>query len=143
VSAKLLKVKIAKLFAKHFKVQEQIEMLSAEYFPVVVGTPNRISKLIEMGALSFRLAKVVLVDITEDSKHYNILSLHEVKHDFYKLLYADVHANRTHLKIALINQTQKLAPGAAASSSAASAGEKKVKKPFIAKKVRKEEGAAV
>eukprot|EP01034_Spumella_vulgaris_P022473 gene22473-28601_t len=109
-------------------------MLSAEYFPVAVGTPNRINKLIELGALSLRLTKVVLVDVTEDSKHYNILSLHEVKHDFYRLLYADVHVNRSHLKIALINQGQQ--QSSTSSEGSAATGEKKAKKPFIPKKNR-------
>lgn len=53
-----LKCKIAKLFAKHFKVQEQIELLSKQYFPVAVGTPNRLSKLVELGALSLSRVKV-------------------------------------------------------------------------------------
>ena len=53
-----LKCKIAKLFAKHFKVQDQIDLLSKQYFPVAVGTPNRLSKLIELGALSLSRVKV-------------------------------------------------------------------------------------
>lgn len=54
-----LKCKIAKLFAKHFKVQDQIDLLSKQYFPVAVGTPNRLSKLIELGALSLSRVKVI------------------------------------------------------------------------------------
>lgn len=103
VSAKLIKCKIAKLYAKHFKVQEQIEMLSKEYYPIAVGTPNRLSKLIEMGSLSLKQTKIVLVDITADAKKYNILTLNEIKQDFYKLLYTDLHAQKKHLKFALIN----------------------------------------
>ena len=53
-----LKCKIAKLFAKHFKVQDQIDLLSKQYFPVAVGTPNRLSKLVELGALSLSAVKV-------------------------------------------------------------------------------------
>ncbi len=124
VSSKLIKVKIAKLFAKHFKVQEQMEMLDAEYFPIAVGTPHRLSKLIEVGSLSLRLCKVVLVDVTPDAKKYSILSLHEVKHDFYRLLYNEVFAVRNKAKIALITQF------ADESQPNVNSGEKKVKKPF-------------
>ena len=53
-----LKCKIAKLFAKHFKVQDQIDLLSKQYFPVAVGTPNRLAKLVELGALSLSRVKV-------------------------------------------------------------------------------------
>lgn len=53
-----LKCKIAKLFAKHFKVQDQVDLLSKQYFPVAVGTPNRLSKLVELGALSLSRVKV-------------------------------------------------------------------------------------
>lgn len=53
-----LKCKIAKLFAKHFKVQDQIDLLSKQYFPVAVGTPNRLAKLVELGALSLCRVKV-------------------------------------------------------------------------------------
>ncbi len=140
VSSKIIKCKIAKLFAKHFKVQEQVEMLSSEYFPVAIGTPNRISKLIELGALSLRCAKVVLIDITEDSKHYNILSLHEVKHDFYRLLHNDIQPIKKHCKIALIkhdlaaSSSSSKAAAAAASTGPQQPATKTVKKPFIDKK---------
>lgn len=104
ISTKLIKPKIAKLFAKHFKIEEQLESLSKEYFPIAIGTPNRVSKLIELGALSLRRCMIVLVDITEDSKKFNILSLNEVKNDFYRLLYQQIHPEKSHLKIALIKQ---------------------------------------
>ena len=114
VSAKLIKCKIAKLYAKHFKVQEQIEMLSKEYYPIAIGTPNRLSKLIEMGSLSLKHTKIALVDITLDSKRYNILTLNEIKQDFYKLLYNDLYAQKRHIKFALINQETPVSGGEAA-----------------------------
>ncbi len=104
ISAKLIKCKIAKLFAKHFKVEEQMEMLSKEYYPIALGTPNRVSKLIELGALSLRRTAMVLVDVTPDSKSFTILTLNEVKNDFYKLLYTQVLPEKSHLKIALIRE---------------------------------------
>eukprot|EP01039_Chlorochromonas_danica_P001708 gene1708-1867_t len=68
ISSKLIKCRIAKLFAKHFKISDQIEMLAKEYYPIAIGTPNRVSKLIELGALSLSRTKIVLLDLTEDIK---------------------------------------------------------------------------
>jgi protein CMS1 len=102
VSSKLIKCKIAKLFAKHFKLEEQIDMLSKEYFPIAIGTPSRLRKLIEYGALKLTATKVVLVDITPDVKQFNILTSNDVKSDFYPLLCEGVYPEKSHLKIALI-----------------------------------------
>lgn len=105
VSSKLIKVKIGKLFAKHFKLSEQIEMLSKTYFPIVIGTPNRIEKLIELGALSLKETKVLLIDYTADIKSFTALTLPDVKNDFYKLFYDYVHNEKSHMKIAFIKDT--------------------------------------
>jgi protein CMS1 len=105
VSSKLIKVKIGKLFAKHFKLSEQIEMLSKSYFPIVIGTPNRIEKLIELGALTLKETKVLLVDYTADLKSFTTLTLPDVKNDFYKLFYDYVHKEKDHIKIALVKDT--------------------------------------
>ena len=59
--------KIAKLFAKHFKVEEQVEMLR-ESHPIAIGTPNRLKKLLDIGALSLASTKLVIVDIAVDNK---------------------------------------------------------------------------
>jgi protein CMS1 len=104
MSAKLIKCKIAKLFAKHFKVEEQMEMLSKEYFPIALGTPNRIAKLIEVGALSLRRTALVLLDVTPDSKQFTLLTLNEVKADTYKLLYNHVLPEKGHLKLAMVRE---------------------------------------
>jgi protein CMS1 len=103
MSAKLIKCKIAKLFAKHFKVEEQMEMLSKGSYNVALGTPNRVKRLIEVGALSLRRVSLVLVDVLPDAKTFNILTLNEVKDDFYKLLYHHILPEKAHLKLALIN----------------------------------------
>lgn len=103
LSGRPLKCKVVKLFAKHFKIREQVNMLALESFPVAVGTPHRLSKLIEVGALSLRLTQLVLVDMQPDSKMFNIITLPAVKDDFYDLLYSCIFPERSHLKISLIN----------------------------------------
>ncbi|CAG5086836.1 Oidioi.mRNA.OKI2018_I69.PAR.g11374.t1.cds [Oikopleura dioica] len=49
----------AKLFAKHFKIADQIKHLNKGKTSVAVGTPSRIAKLIEDGCLN---AKSIVVD---------------------------------------------------------------------------------
>lgn len=102
ISSKLIKCRIAKLFAKHFKVVEQIEMLSKDYYPIAIGTPNRLNKLIEMSALQLHRLKIVLIDYTPDVKNFTLLNLAEVKDDSYQLIYGPIFKEKDHLKIALI-----------------------------------------
>lgn len=102
ISAKLIKVKVAKLFAKHIKVSEQITMLSKEYFPVAIGTPHRVQKLIEVGALHLSHTTIVLVDHTPDIKKFTIFTQPDIVQDWYGLLYQSIYEHRDHLKIALV-----------------------------------------
>ena len=101
--SKQVKCKIGKLFAKHFKVQDQVVALR-QPFPIVVGTPNRLSKLIELGALSLSETKLVLVDLQIDSKSYTILNLPEVSDDFYNFLTTCIEPELNHLQLSLIQE---------------------------------------
>lgn len=106
VSSKLIKCKIAKLFAKHFKVAEQIDMLSKDYYSIAIGTPNRLLKLLEVGALSLSQTSIVLVDHTPDSKGFPLLTQPDAKNDFYRLLYGAVYDIKDKAKIALVKHKQ-------------------------------------
>lgn len=101
--AKFLSCKIAKLFAKHFKVQEQVECLNKQHYPIAVGTPNRLNKLIELGALSLKRTQIVLVDMALDVKESSILSMSGVSEDFYSLLIKSIQPEKDHLRIALVD----------------------------------------
>jgi protein CMS1 len=103
-----LSVKIAKLFAKHFKVQEQMQILGRNHFPIAVGTPNRLSKLAEVGALKFNNTSCVLVDLAVDSKKFNVLTMTDVKGDFYNLMSTYIHPELNHLKVSLIPGVQEI-----------------------------------
>ena len=87
--SKVFKVKIAKLYAKHFKVHEQVKMLQ-EKIVIGVGTPNRLNKLIEVGALSLAETEILVIDSHKDSKNFTILTLPEVKNDLYNFLRGNV-----------------------------------------------------
>ncbi len=82
----LPKLKISKLFAKHLKISEQMESLSKSHFSIGVGTPNRLSKLVTLGALRINQIKLVLIDIESDLKNFTILTMPSVKEDFYELM---------------------------------------------------------
>jgi hypothetical protein len=92
----------AKLFAKHFKLQEHVEMLQV-FWPVVVGTPNRLLKLVEMGALSFTRTKLLVVDSTKNTKKFDILDIQGVKEDLVALLHTYVRTAREQLKLCIVN----------------------------------------
>jgi hypothetical protein len=97
-----LKCKIGKLFAKHFKVQDQVEALR-QHFPIVVGTPNRLSKLMELGALSLTDTQLLLVDMELDLKSFSILNLPGVCQDFSQFLCCGAMvAELDHLHVSLI-----------------------------------------
>ena len=76
----------AKLFAKHMKVQEQVEQLGSEHYPIAVGTPNRVIKLFELGALSDKQLQLVLIDNSEDTKTFTAMTLMGVREDLFAFL---------------------------------------------------------
>ena len=96
----VLKVKISKLYAKHFKVHQQVEMLQ-EKIVVGVGTPNRLNKLIEVGALSLSETSIFVIDSYVDSKSFTVFSLPEVKDDLYSLLRGNITKELGHMKLAI------------------------------------------
>ncbi|GHJ85211.1 hypothetical protein NliqN6_1613 [Naganishia liquefaciens] len=81
----------AKLFAKHFKVSEQIEHLQKTKISIAAGTPNRIGKILaDSDALHIRQQTMILLDLTyRDSKNRSLLSIPEIRQDFWKTLFGD------------------------------------------------------
>jgi len=61
-------------------------ILSKQSFPVAVGTPNRVFKLAELGALKFTKTQLVLIDMARDQKSFDVFSLMDVKKDLYELV---------------------------------------------------------
>jgi hypothetical protein len=82
-----LKYKVAKLFSKHMKVEDQVEMLKSK-FPIAVGTPNRLMKLHQLGALQYTGCRLLLVDGKKNSKDVALYSdpSDAVKSDFFLFL---------------------------------------------------------
>eukprot|EP00873_Tetraselmis_striata_P008079 jgi/Tetstr1/428343/TSEL_018378.t1 len=77
---------VAKLFAKHIKPAAQQAFLAAH--PTLlfgVATPNRLLKLLEMGALSLERLALVVLDVQADMKRMTVLDLRETRLDFSRL----------------------------------------------------------
>jgi hypothetical protein len=125
--SKDVKCKIGKLFAKHFKVQDQVTALQ-QHFPIVVGTPHRLSKLMELGALTLTDTRLILIDLEMDAKAFSVLTLPGVCEDFYQLLCCPgVVEELRHLQFSLIRQSSE-------ELEAMVAAEKKKKKGPLKKK---------
>ncbi|PVU96242.1 hypothetical protein BB561_001307 [Smittium simulii] len=71
--------RIAKLFAKHIKIEEQVRFLKAFDYDVGVGTPARIRKLAEIGAIDFSKVELILLDCHQDTKTMTIMSLDDTR----------------------------------------------------------------
>ncbi|XP_020908496.1 protein CMSS1-like [Exaiptasia diaphana] len=79
--------KVVKLFAKHFKVEDQTKFLASHLVHIGIGTPNRVLKLLQNESLETSKLKYVVVDWTwRDQKLRSIADMPEVKDDFYHLL---------------------------------------------------------
>ncbi|KAM0195071.1 hypothetical protein ACHAPA_005666 [Fusarium lateritium] len=67
---------IAKLFAKHMKVEEQVQFLEKHRTGICVGTPARLMDLIDNGALSLEHLKRLVVDASHiDQKKRGVLDM--------------------------------------------------------------------
>ncbi|KAL0085673.1 U3-containing 90S pre-ribosomal complex subunit-domain containing protein [Phycomyces blakesleeanus] len=78
--------KIAKLFAKHLKVEEQVIFLEKYPIHIGVGTPNRINTLLEQGHLKLDRLELVIVDTERNAKRFNILDNDAVRGDIFSFL---------------------------------------------------------
>ncbi|GAQ91274.1 hypothetical protein KFL_007560020 [Klebsormidium nitens] len=74
--------RVAKLFAKHFKIEEQIEVLKKRV-NVAAGTPNRLLKLTELSALSLSSLEVLVLDLHKDAKGLTVVDIPETRNDFW------------------------------------------------------------
>lgn len=77
--------KVAKLFAKHLKVPEQVQYLKQNTVDLAVGTPNRLYKLQEECDL-FGECELVVLDGYRDAKQRTLLTMPECKQDFFRLI---------------------------------------------------------
>ncbi|ESO01664.1 hypothetical protein HELRODRAFT_192229 [Helobdella robusta] len=78
---------IAKLFAKHLKLDKTQDFLRSKVIHLAVGTPNRLAALISSGDLRLTTLKHLVLDVNHrDSKLLNMLQIKIVKNDVITLL---------------------------------------------------------
>lgn len=74
----------AKLFSKHMKIEEQVAALKNRV-NIASGTPSRIKKLIDVEALDLSRLAVIVLDMKTDAKGYSLLTLPQVRDEFWDL----------------------------------------------------------
>ena len=96
--------RVAKLFSRHIKPEEQAATLAAAPVAVAVGTPARLDKLIAMGALSLARCELLVLDLSRDLKQRCLLDIPETKRDTWALWRAHLAARVAagHTRVALI-----------------------------------------
>ena len=81
-------LKVAKLFAKHMKMEEQIRALKKTPFLIAVGTPARIMKILEQdeGAIPLKKLDYLIIDGTfKNKKSMTVYDLLDTQMDLKKL----------------------------------------------------------
>nr|ADO27960.1 uncharacterized protein c3orf26-like protein [Ictalurus furcatus] len=79
--------KVLKLFAKHIKAEDQMKLLSKSVAHIGVGTPGRLSTLIEKEGLSLQGLRCLVLDWNHrDQKQRRMVDIPEVKGELLKLM---------------------------------------------------------
>jgi superfamily II DNA/RNA helicase len=82
----VLKVKCGKLFAKHLYLEQQLQMMKTDSFPIAVGTPNRLLKLLqEDNGLTLKETELLVVDGYESDKGFTVCTLKDTATDLANL----------------------------------------------------------
>ncbi|KAL6893354.1 U3-90S pre-ribosomal complex subunit domain-containing protein [Trichoderma evansii] len=78
---------VAKLFAKHMKVEEQVTLLKNKKIGVGVGTPARLMELIDNGSLSLNKLQRLVVDASHiDQKKRGVMDMKDTMMPLAKFL---------------------------------------------------------
>ncbi|NXG05393.1 CMS1 protein, partial [Sakesphorus luctuosus] len=79
--------RVLKLFAKHIKIKEQMNMLEKGVFHIGVGTPGRIKVLVEQDGLCLSSTKYMILDWNwRDQKLRRMMDIPEIKKETIDLL---------------------------------------------------------
>ncbi|KAG2177882.1 hypothetical protein INT43_003129 [Umbelopsis isabellina] len=77
--------KIAKLFAKHLKVEDQARFLGERPIHFAVGTPHRIKELIDLEHLKMDRLELIVIDGEKNAKRLDIFENDAVNGPLYEL----------------------------------------------------------
>ncbi|NWV21820.1 CMS1 protein, partial [Origma solitaria] len=79
--------RVLKLFAKHIKIKEQMNMLEKGVFHIGVGTPGRVKALVEQDALCLNSTKYMILDWNwRDQKLRRMMDIPEVLYKHLSML---------------------------------------------------------
>ncbi|XP_074708064.1 protein CMSS1 isoform X2 [Strix uralensis] len=79
--------RVLKLFAKHIKIKEQMNMLEKGVFHIGVGTPGRVKALVEQDGLFLNSTKYMILDWNwRDQKLRRMMDIPEIKKETIDLL---------------------------------------------------------
>jgi protein CMS1 len=78
--------KIAKLFARHIKTDEQLQLLRSSEVRIAVGTPNRLLRLLEQNGLDLTDCRLIVIDSIRNVKKKTIFTERESREDLFLLL---------------------------------------------------------
>jgi len=76
---------LVKSFARHLKLQQQIQQFQQSDVRIVVGTPHRILQLLEVPAFTLHRLQLLLLDGAEDVKRWTVWTLPNVSDDLFLL----------------------------------------------------------
>jgi hypothetical protein len=79
--------RIAKLFAKHFKLTDQIRYLNSHEIGIAIATPHRLMMLLTEKALDLSEVQLILIDMEQDTKQMTLLELHDTSRQLCELFY--------------------------------------------------------
>ncbi|KAI0818866.1 U3-containing 90S pre-ribosomal complex subunit-domain containing protein [Irpex lacteus] len=76
---------VAKLFAKHIKLEEHVTYLKRTKIAAAAGTPGRLGKLLENDALQTTALTHIILDVSyRDAKKRNLLDIPETRDEVFK-----------------------------------------------------------
>ncbi|KAI0049659.1 hypothetical protein FA95DRAFT_1581570 [Auriscalpium vulgare] len=80
---------VAKLFARHFKLEDHVKYLKRTRIGTAVGTPGRIGKLLcETDALSVSALTHIMIDVSfRDAKKRSLLDIPETRDELFKTVF--------------------------------------------------------
>lgn len=91
---KTLDCPVAMLYARHLKVDAQAQLLR-EPVPLAVGTPNRLMKLADMGALSLAAVSVVILDSSRNAKGASMFDQLDLRTDLLQFYHEHLRVHVT------------------------------------------------
>lgn len=85
------KCTIAKLFAKHFKLADQVSFLASHRSPIAIGTPARILRLGQEPSKPIDFEKIthIIIDTARDAKDRTVFDVPEVRKELIDLMVKD------------------------------------------------------